>query len=152
MSSSQYYRPYSTEYDEYQSDNNSESDSDSESSTSSSYENTIARGTDDPRYAIIRAAGPSLNTPNEQLYYQKGTHTQNVGYAYNDWSPGITNTTVHKDTIGNFYPSAKTTVTSLFSVDSANRDINAYPHSTFFTLKTPRTYKNITQIQITNIF
>ena len=155
MSSSQYYRPYSTEYDEYQSDDNSnsnsDSDSESESSISSSYENTIARGTDDPRYAIIRAAGPSLNTPNEQLYYQKGTHTENVGYAYNDWTPGITNTTVNKDTISTFYPSAKSTVTSLFSIDSANRDMNAYPHSTFFTLKTPRTYKNITQIQITNI-
>ena len=49
MSSAQYYKPYSTEYDEYQSDNNSnsESESDSESSTVSSYENTIARGTDD---------------------------------------------------------------------------------------------------------
>jgi hypothetical protein len=152
MSSSQYYRPYSTDYDEYQSGNSSGSDSDSDSdSESSSYENTIARGTDDPRYAIIRAAGPSLNTVNEQLYYQKGTHTENVGYAYSDWSPNITNNTVHKDTIGNFYPAARSSMTTLFSIDSTNRDINAYPHSTYFTLKTPRTYKNITQIQIINI-
>lgn len=153
MSSSQYYRPYSNEYDEYQSENSSgsESDSDSDSSTSSSYENTIARGADDPRYAIIRAAGPSLTTPNEQLYYQKGSQMENMGYAYNDWSPTITNTTAHKDTISTFFPSAKSSMTTLFSIDSANRDINAYPHSTYFTLKTPRTYKNITQIQITNI-
>jgi len=154
MASSQYYRPYNNEYDEYQSDNSSgsgsDSDSDSDSSTPS-YENTIARGTDDPRYAIIRAAGPSLNTANEQLYYHKGNHTENVGYAYNDWTPSTTNDTVHKDTLSTFFPAAKSSMTTLFSIDSANRDTNAYPHSTYFTLKTPRTYKNITQIQITNI-
>ena len=151
MSTPHYFKPYSTEYDEYQSETSSGSESDSESSISSSYENTIARGSDDPRYAIIRAAGPSLNTVNEQLYYQKGAHTENVGYAYNDWSPPVTNDTIHKDTISTFFPSTKASVTSLFSIDSINRDINAYPHSTYFTLKTPRTYKNITQIQIINI-
>ena len=151
--SPQYYRPYTNEYDLYQSDN--ESDSGSETSTSStvssSYENTIARGTDDPRYAIIRAAGPTLANPQEQMYYQKGNHTENYGYPYADWTPSTTNTMVNDKTLSTYYPASKATQTSLFSITSTNRDINVYPHSTYFTLKTPRTYKNITQIQITNI-
>jgi hypothetical protein len=155
MSGTQYYRPYTNEYDEYQSDNDSESGSESSTSTSStissSYENTIARGTDDPRYAIIRAAGPSLVNPEQQMYYQKGNHTENYGYPYVDWTPPRINDTVDDRTLNTYFPASKATQTSLFSISSANRDKNVYPNSTYFTLKTPRTYKNITQIQVVNI-
>ena len=40
---------------------------------------------------------------------------------------------------------------NLFSFKSADRDPEVYPLSTFFTLKTPRTYKNVTQIQIVQV-
>jgi hypothetical protein len=155
MSGTQYYRPYTNEYDEYQSDNESESGSESSGSSGSSivssYENTIARGSDDPRYAIIRAAGPSLVNPQQQMYYQKGNHTENYGYPYIDWTPPTINNTVDDKTLNTYFPASKTTQTSLFSISSRNRDMNVYPQSTYFTLKTPRTYKNITQIQIVNI-
>jgi hypothetical protein len=40
---------------------------------------------------------------------------------------------------------------NLFSFKSFDRDPEVYPLSTFFTLKTPRTYKNVTQIQIVQV-
>lgn len=42
-------------------------------------------------------------------------------------------------------------VTSLFLVDSRNRDKNSFPQPTSFTLKPPRVYKNIVTIQVTQI-
>ena len=49
------------------------SDSDSDDSDSStSTGNSIARGLDDPRYAILKLAGPPLDTPTSQLFYEHG--------------------------------------------------------------------------------
>ena len=42
-------------------------------------------------------------------------------------------------------------VTSLFLIDSKNRDMNAFPQPTAFTLQPPRVYKNITSIQVTQV-
>lgn len=42
-------------------------------------------------------------------------------------------------------------ITSLFLIDSKNRDKNAFPQPTNFTLKPPRVYKNIVSIQVTQI-
>lgn len=147
-----YYTPYTNTYQEYQSDSESESGSDSSSdsgSSTSSYENTIARGSDDPRYAIIRAAGPDLQTTEKQLFYQMDTNDH--GYPYNDWEPSTSNSKVEDKLLGTAAPKTVSTQTSLFSLTSDNRDVSVYPHSTFFTLKTPRTYRNVTQIQFVNI-
>ena len=150
-----YYTPYTNTYQEYQSDSESDSGSDSGSESSStsgsgsSYENTIARGLDDPRYAIIRAAGPDLQTTDKQLFYQMDTNSH--GYPYNDWEPTTSNSKVEDSLLGTAAPKTTTTQTALFSLSSSNRDVNVYPHSTFFTLKTPRTYRNVTQIQFVNI-
>jgi len=134
-----YYRPYTSD-DDTDSDSDTSSDSDS-----------IARGLDDPRYAIIRASGPAFNTLNEQLYYQSRNST--LGYAYNDsnaWNPP-TMPTSHADTIRPMNPGTSAPQVNLYSFNSANRDKQNYPYSTFFTIKTPRTYKNITQIKFVNI-
>jgi hypothetical protein len=42
-------------------------------------------------------------------------------------------------------------ITSLFLIDSKNRDKSAFPQPTSFTLKPPRVYKNIVSIQVTQI-
>jgi hypothetical protein len=41
--------------------------------------------------------------------------------------------------------------TTLFLIDSTNRDKSAYPQPTSFTIKAPRVYKNVTSIQISQI-
>lgn len=42
-------------------------------------------------------------------------------------------------------------ITTLFLIDSKNRDKNAFPQPTSFTLKPPRVYKNVVSIQVTQI-
>jgi hypothetical protein len=145
MSVPSYYRPFTTEKDP---------DPDSDSDSDSGFSDTSARRLDDPRYAIIRAAGPSLNTAPEQLFYQslQARNQFAIGYAYNQsdmYDPSM-NIPLAIPFLP-FLPTNQTTHTSLFSFSSANRDTNAYPLSTFFTIKTPRTYNNITLIQFVQI-
>lgn len=49
------------------------------------------------------------------------------------------------------FATARKDNTTLFLIDSKNRDRTAYPQPTSFTLKPPRVYKNVTSIQITEI-
>lgn len=49
------------------------------------------------------------------------------------------------------FETARKDVTSMFLIDSKNRDRQAYPQPTSFTLKPPRVYKNVTSIQVTQI-
>ena len=42
-------------------------------------------------------------------------------------------------------------VTTLFMIDSKNRDVSAYPQPTSFTLRPPRIYKNVTSIQVAQL-
>lgn len=139
-----YYRPY-TETSHESGSPDSDSDSESQSSSGSS-EDSIARGLDDPRYAIIRAAGPSLSDANAQLYYQKSGDNN-----YYDWEPPTTSSNTSLSVLGPAAPKTAGTQSSLFSFRSENRDTNVYPQSTYFSLMTPRTYRNVTQVQIVNI-
>ena len=137
-----YYRPFN---DESQ-DEGEESDTDSDDSSLSGFSDSTARRLDDPRYAIIRAAGPSFNTPTEQLFYQSFEKPMGYDYAATENDP-ISSITA-------YFPSAapqQTVQTTLFSFSSINRDNTVYPLSTYFNLKTPRVYKNITQIQLVQI-
>lgn len=49
------------------------------------------------------------------------------------------------------FTTGATNVTSLFLIDSKNRDRAAYPQPTSFTLKPPKVYKNVVTIQVTEI-
>ena len=49
------------------------------------------------------------------------------------------------------FETARKDKTTLFLIDSKNRDRSAYPQPTSFTLKPPRVYKNVTSIQVTEI-
>jgi len=151
-----YYRPFTTSNrDDTRPDDSEDSDSsdDTDSSEESGFTDSTAQGLDDPRYAIIRAAGPSF-TANQQLFYQAASSKNQIvmGYPYNDddvYDPS-TNFLTNIPYLP-FTPANTSITSSLFAFTSANRDITAYPSSMYFTIKTPRTYKNITQIQFTNI-
>jgi len=138
-----YYRPFVDEPADTEDDSDTESDSDE---SSNGFHDNSVRGLDDPRYAIVRAAGPSLDTPVQQLFYQ--SFKKPMGYDFTASSDAANNSLI------NYYPSSpptQTVQTTLLSINSTNRDTNVYPLSTYFTLKTPRVYKNITQIQLVQI-
>jgi hypothetical protein len=104
-------------------------------------EDVRIRREEDPRYAIIRAAGPNLDTSVQQLKYMEhapGSHYDN--------STNITSL----DNLVYLNP-AKTTMTSLFSIKSSNRDIRSFSSPFNFQLKTPRVYKNVTKFQLVQI-
>jgi len=139
-----YYRPF-TDKEEVDNEDSSSDTTDSDDSSTGFQDNSV-RGLDDPRYAIVRAAGPSLPNPQQQLFYQSFQKT--MGYDYSVSGDATT------DSLIAYYPSAapsQTVQTTLFSFTSTNRDTSVYPLSTYFNLKTPRNYKNITQIQIVQI-
>jgi hypothetical protein len=138
-----YYRPFTTEKEVEDEESSYTTDSDDDSSTG--FSDNSVRGLDDPRYAIVRAAGPPLATPQQQLFYQ--SFQKSMGYDYAA-SGDQTSSLIA------YFPStapAQSVQTTLFSFQSTNRDRSVYPLSTYFTLKTPRNYKNITQIQIVQI-
>lgn len=138
MSQPKYYHPYTSDNDE------KDSDSDSNSSNSSnSSDDSASQQLDDPRYAIIRASGPSFTTVNEQLLYQKKIADNIAPYIPQP-----------QNTIGNsiLYKNPKKRIhTTLFSFKSENRDKQIYPTSSDFTIKLPRPFKNVTQIQFVQI-
>jgi hypothetical protein len=136
-----YYRPFADKDDDEEED----SGSDSDDSSSIGFNDNSVRGLDDPRYAIVRAAGPPLPTNQSQLFYQ--SFKKPMGYDYEVSGDSMSSLMA-------YYPSAapsQTVQTTLFSFTSTNRDVSVYPLSTYFTLKTPRVYKNITQIQFVQI-
>ena len=149
MSHPNYYAEYQSESD-VESEESEESQASGETTSSEDekgFGDSAARGLSDPRYAIIRAAGPNLNTVNDQLAFSKG----NLGSAYSNEL--VNPVGFPKETITSplYKNPKKQTVSSLFSFKSENRDLSVYPFSTSFTLKTPRIYKNVSQIQLVQI-
>jgi len=139
-----YYRPFTDKDDEDEDENDSDT-TDSDDSSSIGFQDNAVRGLDDPRYAIVRAAGPPLPTNQDQLFYQ--SFQKSMGYDYE--ASGDSTSSLMA-----YFPStapSQTVQTSLFSFTSTNRDVSVYPLSTYFKLKTPRVYKNITQIQFVQI-
>ena len=96
------------------------------------------RREEDPRYALIRTAGPNFNTSKQQLKYMEHA----PGAPYNP----STNITSLKDLV--YLNPPKATQTNLFSVKAANRDRRVYPSPFNFEIKLPRTYKNVTKFQM----
>lgn len=128
-----FYRPYDSE-DE---DDDLKSHGDTSVATSMESENTEFDRFEDPRYAIIRAAGPRFTTMKKE--YEYGIGLNSAIYEAPD-AETYTNSV--------FYKSPKKNIlTSLFSIKSTNRDQSVYPTSANFTLKLPRTYKNVTQVR-----
>jgi len=127
---SNYYTPYTS------GDDTEGTDSDVES-YESEYEDSRVRREQDPRYAILKAPGPNLNSIKNQSMYQ-----HNVGAAWD----ATTNITSLKNY--NYLPPPKGIKTSLISIKSANRDKNVFPTPYNFRIKLPRTYNNVVKIQL----
>ena len=138
-----YYMPYESENDTGE-DTDANTDDGSEDYNSEGlpdYEDPRIRREEDPRYAIIAAAGPNFNTSAQQLKYME--HAPGSSY---DNSTNITNLSSFT-----YLNPPKTTQTSLLSVKSNNRDFSVWKSPFYFQIKTPRVYKNVTKFQLVQI-
>lgn len=134
----QYYRPYeSDENEDFDSDDSLESvdSEDSENDPMTLREN-------DPRYAILKLAGPALHKNNNQIQY---ANKQHLGSPYDP----MTNITSLEDHV--YLDPPKTIKTTLISIKSINRDKSLFPTPYQFQLKLPRTYKNVTKFQLVQL-
>jgi hypothetical protein len=120
-----YYHPYDSD----ESDNSDTDDS----------EDVEDRRLQDPRYAILRAAGPSLTTATDKQTYMTGP---TVGAPWDE----TTNIKSLKDHV--YLDPPKSTKTSLVSIKSSDRDRAVWPTPFRFQLKLPRTYKDVTKFQL----
>lgn len=145
-----YYQPYNSDEDtndDTNEDTNDDTD-DGASSDSSGYNSEelynlggVIRREQDPRYAIIRSAGPNFTTSAEQLKYME--HAPGASYDISTNISSLQNLV--------YLNPPKTTQTSLISIKSLNRDISVYPSPFNYSLKTPRVYKNVTKVQLVQI-
>lgn len=134
-----YYQPYQSDED---TDDGSAIDSeDYDSDDLPDFEDPRIRREEDPRYALIRTAGPNFNTSEQQLKYME--HAPGAIYDVS------TNITTLQNLV--YLNPPKTTKTSLFSVKSINRDFLVYQSPFNFVTKTPRVYKNVTKVQLVQI-
>lgn len=143
-----YYAPYESEGEDNKAYASNEDESGDDSDTSDSSFDTAAQRLDDPRYAIVRAAGPSFNTINDQLSYQRGKYA--FGAPLEVQLAGIP-TVENPSNSPLLLDNKKRIQTTLFSVKSSNRDKRVWPTSTDFELKLSRPFKQVTQIQLVQI-
>lgn len=108
--------------------------------------------------SLQEAGGPDFADFARQLQYENEYQTPYNRYysPYNRHNPDGVNiqslyvfpsTLVEKKET----PPKMTDVNSIFLIDSMNRDRQVYPQPTTFTLRTPRVYKNIKSIQISQL-
>lgn len=126
-----YYMPYDSGTD----DDDEGSEPSLDPSSESDHEDARMQ---DPRYAILKTAGPRMDTSEKQLQYM--SHLPGA-----PWDK-TTNITSFKDHV--YLDPPKTIKTSLVSIKSSNRDKSVYPTPFQFQLKLPRVYKNITKFQL----
>ena len=132
---------YTTDGDETENDTGDDTDYETDKDTLPDFEDIRIRREEDPRYAIIKAAGPSFNTSSEQLQYSKSAGSD---YMIHTNSDDLKNSLIYN------VPTT-TTQTSLFSIKSTNRDKGVYPYSSNFSIKLPRVYKNVTKFQLVQL-
>ena len=136
----QYYMPYDSGEDtDATSAKGTDEDYDSEDLPD--WEDPRIRREEDPRYAIIRTAGPSFNTSAQQLKYME--HAPGAEYDV------TTNISSLSSLV--YLDPPKTTLTSLFSIKSSNRDTTVWTSPFNFQIKTPRVYKNVTKFQLVQL-
>jgi hypothetical protein len=144
-----YYTPYDSGEDSGAEDTGAEdtgsemsgSDEDYDDSKLPDYEDARIRREEDPRYAIYRITGPNFDTFGEQLDYRIHPHE----------TPYSASTNITSLAGLQYLNPPKTVTTSLFSIKSTNRDISVYPSPFYFSIKTPRVYKNVTKFQLVQI-
>lgn len=153
-------------YTPYKSDSDSDSDSESDESLSSQdTDSTDSAGSTSqeeglvdyadfsklatglaamPAYTDVSGAGPPpiLQVQPSNFSYNLYNPITSGGYAT------FSNLVVPTDPSGSLLKAAPTSVTSIITVDSRNRDRNVYPQPTNATLRLPRVYKNVANFQV----
>ena len=137
-----YYRPYRSD---------SEDEADTYSTTSSTSSRITTSTTDDFDYrspmALIKAAGIPLSNSRIQLEYGVNYIEKNLGYA--EYIPPPPNSNI-------LYGETKFTagtnrVDSIILLNSRDRDKQVYPQPTNLVLRLPRVYKNIVNLQFSQL-
>lgn len=137
----QYYRPYDSGEDtdaDYDTDG---TDDTGDTGDTGDTEDIRIRREEDPRYAIVRAAGPNFNTSAQQLKYMEGA----------PGAPYDVNTNISSLANFKYLEPPKTIQTTLYCVKSINRDRNVFPSPFNFRIKLPRVYKNVTKFQLVQL-
>lgn len=110
-------------------------------------------------------SGPDFASFAKQLMYDKSKDFATSTDFYYPYVPSNTARSTTRDIIsrspipadafalyGNsVFASARKESTTLFMIDSKNRDKQAFPQPTAFTLKPPRVYKNVVQLQLSQL-
>lgn len=118
----------------------------------------------DSEWSEENDSGANYITLARQLFYDNSDYMHNNSYYASfstivnrhpqntliEFEPPLPDSAL-KDYGKTKFETARKDVTSMFLIDSKNRDRNAYPQPTSFTLKPPRVYKNVTSIQVTQI-
>jgi hypothetical protein len=137
----QFYMPYDSGDDTGTDTGTDTDEEDYDSDDLPTSEDARIRREEDPRYALIRTAGPNFNTSEQQLKYMERA----PGASYN----ADTNITTLQNLV--YLNPPKTTLTSLFSVKASNRDRRVYPSPFNYEIKLPRVYKNVTKFQLVQL-
>ena len=139
MSSQQprYYRPYMSDDDE-------KSDASSMTSDSSLSDDLVDDMIGSP-LSLVKAGGPSMLNLIKSIDYRIQPVKKGIQYYPFDLSGEYDPTLPYT---GTTFDMNTGTQTSILIINSRDRDRNVYPQPTFFTLRVPRTYKNIISFQI----
>ncbi len=133
-----YYRPY-------MSDDEEKSEASSVSSDDSSLSDDVVDDMIGSPLSLVRAGGPSMINPTKQLDFRIQPVKKGVQYYPFDLSGEFDKTLPFT---GTTFDMNTGIATSILIVNSRDRDRNVYPQPTFFTLRVPRIYRNITSFQI----
>ena len=134
-----YYRPY-------RSDSEDESESDSDESTTSSLYTSSVFSLPDPKQ-LVRAAGLSFSNDIMRLDYGKDYVNQHLFYSPYTREPVLSN-----DLYGNTkLEIGRNSFQSLILLNSRDRDFNVYPQPTNLVLRLPRVYRNIVNLQFSQL-
>ncbi len=135
-----YYQPYLSE-----SDSDSDSDSSSINSSDVSTDGIYPIGSADS----LRQAGAVSETPvteiTNRIQPRTGNSKSGLEYSVYDVS-GVLNIPS-----GTKFDTTAGTYTSILMINSLDRDRNVYAQPTFFTIRLPRTYRNVSQFSITQM-
>jgi hypothetical protein len=136
-----YYQPYMSDSE------------DSSSITSSDTSDTEDSMTDDPigsKKFLTQVGGINLDPVDKQIGLRIQPKVKRGGVEYSEFDlSGV------KDDglgfTGTKFDMANGTYTTILMINSRDRDSQVYPQPTFFTIRLPRTYRNITSFQITQM-
>ena len=132
-------------YQPYLSDSDSDSDSSSITSSDTSTDGFYQIGSAD----ALRQAGAVSETAvteiKDRIQPRTGNSKAGLEYSVYDISG------VHNIPSGTKFDTTSGTYTSILMINSLDRDRNVYAQPTFFTIRLPRTYRNVSQFSITQM-